>query len=73
MELNKIYNEDCLEGMKKIPDASVDCVSKTAKKTGISADFKSAGTPNGRNGAKLKQHTFRITILLLCSNHIRYT
>ena len=26
MELNKIYNEDCLEGMKKIPDASVDCI-----------------------------------------------
>ena len=26
MELNKIYNEDCLEGMKKIPDKSVDMV-----------------------------------------------
>ena len=26
MELNKIYNEDCLVGMKKIPDASVDCI-----------------------------------------------
>lgn len=26
MELNKIYNEDCLEGMKKIQDASVDCI-----------------------------------------------
>ena len=26
MELNKIYNEDCLEGMKRIPDGSVDCV-----------------------------------------------
>ena len=26
IELNKIYNEDCLEGMKKIPDGSVDCV-----------------------------------------------
>ena len=25
MELNKIYNEDCLEGMKRIPDGSVDC------------------------------------------------
>ena len=24
MELNKIYNEDCLEGMKRIPDNSVD-------------------------------------------------
>ena len=26
MELNKIYNEDCLVGMKRIPDGSVDCV-----------------------------------------------
>ena len=26
MELNKIYNEDCLVGIKKIPDASVDCI-----------------------------------------------
>ena len=26
MELNKIYNEDCLEGMKKIEDNSVDLV-----------------------------------------------
>lgn len=26
IELNKIYNEDCLEGMKKIPGGSVDCI-----------------------------------------------
>jgi len=26
MELNKIYNEDCLIGMKKIPDKSIDCI-----------------------------------------------
>lgn len=26
MELNKIYNMDCLEGMKEIPDGSVDCI-----------------------------------------------
>ena len=26
MELNVIYNEDCLEGMKKIPDKSIDMV-----------------------------------------------
>lgn len=26
MEINKIYNEDCLEGMKRIPDKSVDLV-----------------------------------------------
>ena len=27
MELNKIYNEDCMVGMKKIPDASVDLIA----------------------------------------------
>lgn len=26
MELNKIYNEDCYEGIKKIPDKSIDLV-----------------------------------------------
>ena len=26
IELNRIYNEDCLDGMKRIPDGSVDCI-----------------------------------------------
>ena len=26
IKLNRIYNEDCLEGMKRIPDGSVDCI-----------------------------------------------
>ena len=26
MELNRIYNQDCLEGMKRIPDGSVDMI-----------------------------------------------
>ena len=26
MEINKIYNEDCIEGKKKIPSASIDMV-----------------------------------------------
>jgi len=26
LELNKIYNEDCLEGMKRVPDKSVDMI-----------------------------------------------
>ena len=26
IELNTIYNEDCLEGMKRIPDGSVDLI-----------------------------------------------
>lgn len=26
LEINKIYNQDCLEGMKKIDDKSIDCI-----------------------------------------------
>lgn len=26
MELNKIYNEDCFKGIKKIPDKSIDLI-----------------------------------------------
>ena len=26
IELNTIYNEDCLEGMKRIPDGSIDMI-----------------------------------------------
>ena len=26
MNINKIYNEDCQEGIKRIPDASIDCI-----------------------------------------------
>ena len=26
MQLNSIYNEDCLEGMKRIPDKSIDMI-----------------------------------------------
>ena len=26
MEINKIYNEDCLDGMKRIADGSIDMI-----------------------------------------------
>lgn len=32
MELNKIYNMDCLGGMKEIPDGSIDKWTKTHDK-----------------------------------------
>jgi DNA modification methylase len=25
MNINKIYNEDCLKGLKNLPDESIDC------------------------------------------------
>ena len=26
IDLDTVYNEDCLEGMKRIPDGSIDCI-----------------------------------------------
>lgn len=26
LELNKIYNQDCMEGLKNIDDCSIDCI-----------------------------------------------
>jgi len=26
LDINKIYNMDCIEGMKLIPDWSIDCI-----------------------------------------------
>ena len=31
LEINKIYNEDCLEGMKKIDDKSIDMICTDRK------------------------------------------
>ena len=28
MEIDNIYNMDCLEGMKQIPDGTIDAVSR---------------------------------------------
>ena len=46
IELNKIYNEDCLEGMKRIPDCSIDLTVTSPpyddlrKYNGFSWDFE---------------------------------
>lgn len=44
IELNKIYNEDCLEGMKRIPDGSVDL-------TVTSPPYDNLRSYNGNNDA----------------------
>lgn len=47
MDMNKIYNMDCLEGMKKFPNDSIDLTvtsppyDKLRKYKGFSWDFKS--------------------------------
>ena len=53
MELNKIYNEDCLEGMKRIPDSSVDLIVTDPP---YLINYKS----KGRKG---KEHRFKKVIL----------
>ena len=42
IELNKIYNEDCIETMKKIQDCSIDCIitSPPYNKKGLSGNKK---------------------------------
>jgi site-specific DNA-methyltransferase (adenine-specific) len=51
VELNKIYNEDCLQGMKRIPDKSVDLIL-TDIPYNISKEnnFKTMKDRKGRNG-----------------------
>ena len=44
LEINKIYNEDCLEGMKKIDDESIDCIICDLPCFGVvEADFDNQG------------------------------
>ena len=48
LELNKIYNMDCLEGMKQLEDNSVDYPSKWKKNTDSRSPFEldSLDTPD---------------------------
>lgn len=48
MEINKIYNEDCLEGMKRIPDKSVDLII-TDPPYGKKADKGTNGFGSAKN------------------------
>lgn len=43
IEIDKIYNEDCLEGMKRIDDASVGCII-----TDLPYDVLNDGNPNAQ-------------------------
>ena len=69
IELNRIYNEDCLEGMKRIEDKSIDLMERivktSSKEGGIILDpFMGSGTTaiacinTGRNfiGFELDKH-----------------
>lgn len=49
MELNVIYNEDCYEGIKKIPDKSVDLVY-------IDVPYDLEGNGGGAFGSKKRDY-----------------
>ena len=66
LELNRIYNEDCLEGMKRIPDGSVDLVvTDPPYRTITGGDSNGANStrPKGmlRGNRKLFTHQTNIT------------
>lgn len=48
VELNKIYNEDCYEGIKKIPDKSIDCIY-----VDIPYLYQSGGKSNNEMGDRI--------------------
>ena len=78
IELNRIYNEDCLEGMKRIPDASVDCIicdlpyNTTASKWDTIIPFEPLWMQYERivkdNGAIVLFASGQFTHKLVCSN-----
>ena len=53
MEINKIYNEDCYQGIKKIPDKSIDCVY-----TDIPYLIDKHGFGKSKLGDRMKKKTF---------------
>ena len=51
MELNKLYNIDCLEGMKHIPDGSIDAIRGAIREQhGTALGFKFEPITNKSNG-----------------------
>ena len=57
IELNKVYNEDCLETMKRMPDKSIDLVL-TDPPYGIGIDGQKGS--NRKNGQQVrKSHEFK--------------
>lgn len=52
MELNRIYNEDCLEGMKRIPDSTIDLVV-------TDPPYCVGTTSNGQKGSWLDNNLIR--------------
>ena len=67
IELNKIYNEDCLEGMKRIPDGSVDCVICDLP-YGTTACAWDSVIPFDKLWEQYKRITKRNATIVLCGN-----
>ena len=66
MEINKIYNEDCLEGMKRIPDSSIDLIV-TSPPYNIKKKYKSY-----KDDLSLQEYlTFLKEVLCECSRILK--
>ena len=84
MDIDKIYNEDCLEGMKQIPDASVDMVltdppygttcNKWDKVVDMDAFWKEIKRVTKKNSAILifTQMPFTATVVMSNPKMFRY-
>jgi len=60
MELNKIYNEDCLIGMKRIPDKSIDMILTSPPYDNL-RDYNNEVTWNFEKFKEIAKELFRIT------------
>ena len=60
MELNKIYNEDCLNALAKIPDNSIDCII-TDPPYGTQTTFRDGWMVGERSNVKIHPHRLRVT------------
>lgn len=68
MELNKIYNEDCLEGMKRIPDGSIDLIitSPPYNIGNMKSNKTKHGTYAGNNMNEEEYQNWQLSILSEC-------
>src|SRR5699024_6410559 len=68
MELNKIYNKDCSEGMKRIPDGSIDLIitSPPYNIGNMKSNTTKHGTYAGNNMNEKAYQDWQLSILDEC-------
>ena len=73
IELNKIYNEDCLEGMKRIPDKSVDIIitSPPYNIGKMHSNLSQYGTYSGNDMKEVDYQRWQLDVLKECSRVLK--